>query len=103
MKYWPLSVLAESPLMSPAFVWEFHRALAHQSDRLTPDAVAACGIVARSTAPQEMPSLAVVSSINAPMRRVFIDFPSWVEWHGLERSGVIEHNGNWYVLFDALH
>lgn len=102
MKYWPLSAIKESPLMPPAFAWELCRV--YQTCSLTQEAFNACGSVASYTAPQDTPNLAIVQSIGAPARRVYVGHPECDEWLRLERGGVIEgDDGLLHVIIDALH
>lgn len=100
MKYWPLSVIAQSPLMLGAYVDEinrFYKTLPSQG------AYYACIDVARHTQPVDAPNMSIVGSIGAPDRRVYVNYPDSAEWLKLERATVMEDNGYMFILVDALH
>jgi hypothetical protein len=102
VNYWPLSVIKDSPLMSPAYATELHRVYATLF--LSGGAFLACSDVARHTAPRSIPNLALIETIGAPPRQVYTEYPDWEEWFGLERGAVIEgSNGVLYVIIDGLH
>lgn len=103
MNYWPLSVIAQSPLAQhPGFAHELSRVYATLC--LSPAAFHACGEIARYTTPLKIAHLAVIESTNAAARHVYTDYPDWEEWSRLERGGVIEaSNGMLHVIIDALH
>lgn len=103
MNYWPLSVIAQSPLAQhPGFAYELSRL--YKTCYLSPAAFMACGDVARQTPVQNMPNLVIVESVGAPARQMYTGYPDWEEWSRLERGGVIEaSNGMLSVIIDALH
>ena len=104
MRYWPFSIIAESPLMPAQYAAEFYRVQVTHDDRLSPGAVMACGSVAVYTEPCEMPNLYVLTTLDGPPRRAYHGFPPFDEWARLERVGVVQDaQGDLFVLMDALH
>lgn len=103
MNYWPLSVIASSPLAQhPGFAYEL--SCVYKTCYLSPAAFVACGDVARHTGTQSMPNLVIIESVGCPPRHAFTGYPDWAEWSRLERGGVVEDdNGMLYVIIDALH
>lgn len=101
MKYWPMTVIIQSPLVPPAYAWElqqFYRKIPSEG------AYDAVFDVARKTPPVEAPNTVVVSSVGSPCRRVCLGYPTEAEWLPLERAAVVAgDNGYLYVLMDALH
>lgn len=102
MKYWPLSLIAESPLLPPAYFMEVTDA--GRTCNMSRGAFLACGDVAMRTAPVDAPNMVVMESPGAPARRVYVRFPECEEWLRLERGGVVAgDDGLLHVLIDALH
>lgn len=101
MKYWPFSVIKQSPLMPPAFAWElsgFHKRIPSEM------AFQACLNVARHTTPMDAPSLLIIESTDAPLRYMYADYPEIDEWLRLERAGVHQDkNGYLFMTMEALH
>jgi hypothetical protein len=52
--------------------------------------------------PLELP-IAIVWQVNAPPRRLFLDYPTFEEWKALDRAGVHVINGSPFPMADALH
>lgn len=101
MRYWPLSVIVNSPLMAPAYAMELFKVCATQ--HLSQGAFLACSDVTARTKPVET-CMAIVESVNAPMRRVYTEYPDFEEWMALERSGfVLDESGFFGFVIDALH
>lgn len=101
MRYWPLSVIANSPLMPPAYAWEIQRFYYQMPSE---GAFHACMEVVKHTGHVAMPGLTVIESINAPNRFVFTEYPTWEEWSRFERAGAIEcDNGQICVMIDGMH
>lgn len=100
MRYWPISTIARSPLLSETFTFEvanMHR---------WPPSVEAfhkCFEVARQTAVPAMHGLVFIESTDASPRQVFSEYPSWGDWFRLERAAVIEKNGFYFIVIDTLH
>lgn len=103
MRYWPMSVIATSPLVQhPGFAWEL--AQVYRTCYLSEPAFRACGDVAAHTPHRNMPGLVILESVDASWRQAFTEYPSYEEWATLERAGVIENSlGVMYVIIDALH
>ena len=100
MKFWPLSAIAASPLVPPAFAQElrdFNYRMPSEGAYLV-----ACD-VARNTQPVQAPNLAVIETLGGTWRRMYTDYPEPAEWLWLERSTVIDDNGYVFILMDALH
>lgn len=101
MKYWPLSVIAQSHLLHPIHAHELAN-----FDRKMPshETYHACCVVKDQCWPLDTPNLVFIESIGAPLRRMYSGYPSFSEWAGLERVGVVEgDNGVVCVMMDALH
>ena len=100
MKFWPLSTIAASPLVPPAYAQElrnFNYRMPSQG------AYHAAVDVARHTQPVHAPNMAVIDTVGACTRRVYMNYPEDAEWLCLERSTVIDDNGFTFILMDALH
>jgi hypothetical protein len=101
MNYWPLSMLRESPLMPPEYVWELQRFYTHPPSG---PVFYACLNVAQNTVPLEMPGLAIVESVGAPNRLIFTEYPNWEQWARLERAGAFQNDAGYlFVMMDSLH
>lgn len=101
MRYWPLSVIALSPLLPPVYVPELFRA--YQDPRLSQEAVIACNQVMELTPHVETP-LVIVHSVKSPSRRVYLEYPQFEDWMRLERGGFVDTPGDGtYFIIDALH
>lgn len=101
MRYWPFSVIKNSPLMPPGHAWELSQ---FYSRRPSEPAFQACLDVARQTASINAPNLLFVESEGAPLRYIFAGHPTLDEWSRLERSGVHEdRNGYLFMTLEALH
>jgi len=100
VRYFPLSTIAQSPLMSPVYAWEV--ANAYHTSQLSRGAMHACGYVIEHTKPHETP-LVIIESVGTPMRRVYIDYPETEAWLALERGGFVLTNEFFGFVVDALH
>lgn len=101
MRYWPFSVIRDSPLMPSGFAWELSL---FYNRRPSEPTFRACLEVARHTTPIDAPNLLVVESEGAPLRYIFAGPPTPEEWLRLERSGVHEdRNGYLFMTMEALH
>jgi hypothetical protein len=91
----------QSPHLHPALLVELQN-----FDQKLPsrDAYLACCSLKDRCEPLDTPNLVVIESIRSPLRRMYVDYPSFAEWFGLERVGVVEgDNGSVFVMMDALH
>lgn len=100
MRYWPMSVIASSPLLPAPHAAEVSR-LPYRAPSQA--AYYACFDVAKHTEPTPTGGLAIIESVDAPGRQVYTEYPSWEEWSRLERTGVIEANGSFFIFVDAAH
>lgn len=101
MKYWPLSVLTQSPLINSAYVPELCRV--YDTGYMSHGVFNACGAVASQTKPVETP-LVIIESVGAPMRRAYSSMPTFEAWARLERGGfVATEDGFFGFMIDALH
>lgn len=104
MKYWPMSVVASSPLLPWHYQGELFAVQNRHYDVMSQAAVVACVDVINHTQPVEMPNLAVLESVGTNPRRVFKDYPTDDEWERLERTGIVLDPYNCaHVILDALH
>lgn len=99
-RYWPLSVIAHSPLLHHVHTWELM--CAYHAKSLTESAMHASHQVAAETASFDT-SLVVIHSEDAPMRRVYLAYPSFDDWARLERGGFIATADTFGLVIDALH
>lgn len=106
MKYWPMTVLAYSPLLPAAYAPEVQQ----MTQRYVPGAPSmgaylACVDVARRTPGIEAPNLAFIEHPGCAMtRRIFLDYPNDEEWLRMERSVLVEDDvGFTFWQLDALH
>lgn len=100
MRYWPLSVIAQSPMLPPVYGPELYRA--YYDPRISQGALVACNQVAGHTRPVETP-LVIIHSVGAPMRRVYTEYPEFDDWLRLERGGFIATDDTFGFVIDALH
>lgn len=100
MRYWPMSVIADSPLMPPP-----HSIELRLMNRRAPSEAAyhACFEVARQTRAAPIHGLAFIESVGAPGRQVFTEHPSGDDWARLERVAVVDHDGYFFIIIDAMH
>lgn len=100
MKYWPLSVIARSPLMPGHLT---HELLGPQRF-VSVLAVNAAGQVAGEIAPAIPNRLTCIETAGAPCRRIFLDYPTTAEFEQLEPAGVMEDcYGGRFLLYDCFH
>ena len=101
MRYWPISALIHSPLMPLPYAIELDRIY---SDRPpSSNAYCACIDVARQLPGLET-GLVVIESVDAPMRRAYVERPPYDEWARLQRAGVLQTGaGTMFLTMDALH
>lgn len=100
MRYWPLSIIRDSPLMAPAYAMELYGAM--DAPYISQGALIACNEVSNHTRHIET-SLVIVHGTDAPMRRVYIRYPEFDEWMRLERGGFIATDESFGFVVDALH
>lgn len=101
MRYWPLSILAQSPLMPSAYGPEL-RSFYHRLP--SEPTFHACLNVARETPYVPMSGLIVVQTVNSPSRFAYVGRPTRAEWERLERAAAVQfENGDMALLIDALH
>lgn len=101
-KYWPFSTIKNSPLLPPVYAWDASRI--YNRHQFSFPFMVACTDVARQTAPIDMPGLAIVESVGAPARRIYLCYPEFEEWMQLERGGVVlGSDGMLGVIVDGLH
>lgn len=101
MKFWPMSVLTESPLMHPAYAIELRRMTERPPSK---NSFYACGEIASQTTGCDMPNMFVIESIEAPARYMYAACPEWEEWLRLERCGVVmATDGGMHVVMEGLH
>lgn len=100
MKYWPMSEIAQSPLLAPGYaseLREFYR------NKPSEGAFYAAIAVSRHMRPIEAPHLVVIQSVGTTNRRAYTDYPEIGEWLALERAAVMENDGFTFIMMDALH
>lgn len=100
MRYWPLSLLASSPLMPGLYALEIEQVCSRSPSEA---AFYSCFEVARHTEPTPTGGLAIIESEGAPARQVYTEYPSWDAWSRLERAAVIAANGHFFIIIDGLH
>lgn len=100
MRYWPISTIASSPMMPAPYALEVA-----QIPRRAPSerAFYSCFDVAKHTQPTPSGALVIIESEGAPARQAYTGYPSFDEWFRLERSAVIEANGDFFIMIDGLH
>lgn len=104
MKFWPMSVIASSPMMPWHHQSELYEVQHRNRTVMTLDAVQACGGVAMSTQGIDAPNLGIIESIGANTKRFFNDYPLEDEWLRLERVIVLEDDaGRHFIILDVLH
>ena len=94
MKFWPMSTLAQSPLMPFGYAGEFYALFERRAHGLSTGCVQAVAHVATQTPPHDMPNMVLVQAADTPAYRIFLDIPTPVEWHMLERAGVTFEDGD---------
>lgn len=101
MRYWPQSVIVTSPLIQSHLAHEWGNASWVCPSK---DAFLAGLAVASQTEAIDAPNLSVVHTVDAPVRRLFTDYPGTREWLRLERVCIVEDsNGFMFGMVDALH
>ena len=100
MRYWPLSLIVTSPMMPARFVPELEQIT---QVGLSRPAYHACFEVAERTQPVEAPNLVIVSHVGTPDRRIYTEYPGLDQWLRLERCGIMERDGERFIMMDALH
>lgn len=100
MRYWPMSVIANSPLIDPAVSAELQNAKRMPSR----DAASIGARIALRTPPAPEPNLVLVESVGSPTRCVYLKYPSWEEWFHLERSFMVQvEDGGVHLIIEASH
>jgi hypothetical protein len=109
VKCWSFSQIL--PLISPEQQFEL-RGFTYGAG-ITDAMIGACveaGL--KSINPNPTPNIALITSVGAPARRFFMNFPTYEEWSHLDRTGVLQRlimdeNGELYtvnsIMIDALH
>lgn len=101
MNYWPLSAMLWSAELSPAQKNELLTiGTAHAI--MSESTLTACYNLACKT-PSYGGHLTVVSSEGVPLRRVYFERPTRIEWEALERGGFCTAFNNFGFVMDALH
>lgn len=101
MRYWPLSVIAQSPLVPPAYALEISMTATRVPSQ---GAYYAMVDIARQTAAVDAPNLVIIESTDAPGRRCFTGYPTEAEWLRLERTVFMENEaGFMFGMIDSLH
>lgn len=100
MRYYPLSVVAQSPLLPAVHAYEV--AQVYNTACLSQGAMLACNYVISNTVPCETP-LVIVESVGAPMRRIYTEYPDFEDWIRLERGGFVVTDEFFGLMIDALH
>lgn len=100
MRYWPISTIFSSPMMpAPHAVEVMQLYKRAPSER----AFYSCFDVAKHTRPAPSGALVIIESEGSHPRQAYTNYPSWEEWSRLERSAVIETNGDFFIMIDGLH
>lgn len=99
MKYWPLSVVADNPLMNPMYVPELWNA---HSRMLSHEAMIAAAEVARHL-PQDLTPLVIIESNCAPTRLAYTAIPSLDDFRRLERAAFYECSAGFGFRTEPLH
>lgn len=86
MKYWPLSIIINSPLLPSVYAVEVQSIYTLQ---ISPYAYHACAEVAARLKPTET-NLVIIESLDAPCRFAYSRMPTDEEWNKLERGGVVQ-------------
>jgi hypothetical protein len=102
IRYWPMSVICNSPLLPPVYIHELHNII--QRQQVSPEGFNAALEVASRTPHMDMPDLAVVESVDRPITQVFKEYPTDEEWERLERCGIFQAtDGRYFVHIHARH
>lgn len=100
MIYWPISAVAGSPLLHHTHVWELM--CAYQQPSLSESTMHACNQIVGYIPGINTP-IVIVSSVDAPYRRVYTERPSPEAFEALERGGFVAGKDTFGFVIDALH
>lgn len=101
-KYWPLSLLASSPLMPQHYAWEITRSL--QTCEMSLGCGMACADVALHTPHMNLRGFHIINYVGSGARTLFMEYPTPEEFERVERGFMIEMaDGCVFGLVDALH
>jgi len=101
MRFWPISVIATSPMLPLAYRPEIDNICNALPGR---GAFYACIDVAMHTQAVEAPTLHLVRNIGSQTRRLYIGYPDTEAWLRLERACVMQDDsGETSVFIDALN
>lgn len=100
MRYWPYTVIAWSPLLSPPYRAELMRV--NSASTLSDGLMLACCQCANETPTRSVP-LAITYDINGRARFVYLERPTYEDWARLERGIFIQADGEFGFVVDALH
>lgn len=101
MRYWPKSVIANSPLMPPAHAWE--AAQAGPERPLSIRGMQACNYVAERTKSFAGDVLTVIDSEDAFLALIYTDYPEFDDWFRLERAGFVATERAFVFCCFSLH
>lgn len=106
MKYWPMSVIINSPLFPQHCAWEIQRYLAG-GPLPGSHVVQSMGQVTGNTRPIEMPSMVHVYTERGPddtrMHFMYLRYPTFEEWKALERAGASEDDVGSAAFVNCAH
>lgn len=100
MIYWPLSVIATSPLAPPAYAEEIRQIAVYMPSR---GAYHAAADIARHTPAVAAPNLVVIETAGGPPRLAYTGPPAGDEWLKLERGCIMENDGVMFILINGMH
>lgn len=100
MNYWPLMPLMRSPELKTEYKHQI-ASLGKPGAQMSFEALQACRDLACKT--PGCTSLVLICSEGAPMRRVYLKYPTREEWGALERGGFVTAFNNFGFMMDALH
>lgn len=100
MRYWPLSVIAASPMLHHSQAWELM--CAERLHPLTQSAMWAANHIAGQT-PAAPPGLVLVHTVGAISRCAYLEPPSPADFAQLERAGFIATDDTFGLVIDTLH
>lgn len=102
MRYWPLSVIASSPMLHYSQRWELELMCAAREHPLTQATLYTCSRVVEQT-PAGPPGLVLVHTVGAISRCAYLEPPSPADFARLERAGFICTNDTFGLVIDTLH
>lgn len=100
MKFWPVSVIAASPMLNNAHKWELsHVNVTKELSEMTMLACYQCA----DAMPVSPSPLAVAYDIEDTARFIYLGPPTMQDWLRLERRVFMVNNGVFGLMVDALH